>query len=72
MKFYDLFENQDQIYVIIENLPSHTLLDYVLKNPFFSEDKAAKVIFRIIKIIAYLHSKKIMHRDIKLENFIFR
>ncbi|CAD8049273.1 unnamed protein product [Paramecium primaurelia] len=72
LKFYDLFENQDQIYVIIENLPSHTLLDYVLKNPFFSEDKAAKVIFRIIKIIAYLHSKKIMHRDIKLENFIFR
>lgn len=72
MKFYDLFESQDQIYIIVENLPSYTLLDYVQKNPLFSEEKAAKAIFRIIKIIAYLHSKKIMHRDIKLENFIFR
>lgn len=72
MKFFDLFENQDQIYVIIDNLPTHTLLDYVQKNPLFSEEKAAKTIFRIIKIVAYLHSKKIMHRDIKLENFIFR
>ncbi|CAD8058142.1 unnamed protein product [Paramecium sonneborni] len=72
MKFFDLFESQDQIFVIVENLPSHNLQDYVIKNPFFSEDKAAKVIFRVIKIIAYLHSKKIMHRDIKLENFIFR
>ncbi|CAD8152273.1 unnamed protein product [Paramecium pentaurelia] len=72
IKFYDLFESPDQIFVIVENLPPYTFQEYVQKNPFFSEEKAAKAIFRIIKIVAYLHSKKIMHRDIKLENFIFR
>jgi len=48
------------------------LMDYIIRENFFSEDQAAKLIFRLVKAVNYIHSKNIIHRDIKPENLIFR
>lgn len=48
------------------------LMDYIIRENFFSEDHAAKLIFRLVKAVNYIHSKNIIHRDIKPENLIFR
>lgn len=40
-------------------------------NYHYNEDGAAKIIKQIISAVSYLHSKDIIHRDLKLENFLF-
>ncbi|CAD8070270.1 unnamed protein product [Paramecium sonneborni] len=72
VKFYEIFENSENIYIVMELLIGKDLDGHIEKTSFFSEEKAARFIFRLIKTISYLHSKGIMHRDIKPENIIFR
>ncbi|CAD8153151.1 unnamed protein product [Paramecium pentaurelia] len=72
VKFNEIFENSDNIYIVIELLIGKDLDGHIEKCSFFSEEKTARFIFRLIKTISYLHSKGIMHRDIKPENIIFR
>jgi len=37
----------------------------------YSEADCARVLRQIISSVSYLHSKNIIHRDLKLENFLF-
>jgi len=37
----------------------------------FSELDAKLIFKQMVQAVVYLHSKKIVHRDIKLENFLF-
>lgn len=67
-----MFENIDQIFVVLELLTSGNLMDYIIKENFFSEEMAAKIIFRLVKAVNYIHSKNVIHRDIKPENLVFR
>ncbi|CAD8209185.1 unnamed protein product [Paramecium pentaurelia] len=72
IKFYEVFESTDQVFVVQELLMGGNLMDYIIRENFFSEDQAAKLIFRLVKAVNYIHSKNIIHRDIKPENLIFR
>lgn len=47
-------------------------MDYIAKEICFQEDRAAKIIFRLVKTISYLHSKNIIYRDLKPDNIVFR
>jgi calcium-dependent protein kinase len=37
----------------------------------FKEDRVAKLMKDMLSAVHYLHSKGIVHRDLKLENFLF-
>ena len=41
------------------------------QNECYTEARCAKLIRQIINSVSYLHSKDIIHRDLKLENFLF-
>jgi calcium-dependent protein kinase len=47
------------------------LYDYIKKQKFFSEKKAAHITSHLISAINHLHMKKIVHRDLKPENIVF-
>ena len=69
-KILETFEDDKFILIIMEYINGGNLFSFVKKRRKLSE-KISKFLFRqIILGIQHIHSKKIVHRDIKLENIL--
>ena len=69
-KILETFEDDKYIFIIMEYINGGNLFSFVKKRRKLSE-KISKFLFRqIIEGIQHIHSKKIVHRDIKLENIL--
>ena len=69
-KILEHFESEKYFLIIMEYINGGNLFSFVKKRRKLSE-KTAKFLFRqIIEGIKYIHSKNIVHRDIKLENIL--
>ena len=70
VKILDTFETENYIFIIMENIAGGDLLSFVKKRTKLNE-KVCKYIFKqILEAIKYIHSKNIVHRDIKLDNVL--
>ncbi len=68
---YDIFENENFFYIIMEYCSGGDLFSYLERNKFhISERQSCKIIYKILKALSYLHSFSIIHRDIKSENIL--
>ena len=72
IKLYEVHESESYIYLIVEVLKGGELFDRVAENGAFIERDACLLMKRLLKALNYLHSKGIMHRDLKLENLILK
>ena len=71
IKLYDIFENVDYIYIIMEYCPGGDLFSYLQKRHFIlEEEKVAIIMYKLCKAVFYVHSYGIAHRDIKPENVL--
>jgi serine/threonine protein kinase len=71
IRLYDVFENVDHIYIIMEYCSGGDLFTYIEKRGFvLPEKRTAEIIHRLATAIFYLHSYGITHRDIKPENIL--
>ena len=71
IKLYDIFENVDYIYIIMEYCPGGDLFSYLQKRNFtLKEEKVAIIMYKLCKAVFYVHSYGIAHRDIKPENVL--
>ena len=69
-KILETFEDDKYIFIIMEYINGGNLFSFVKKRRKLSE-KISKFLFKqIILGIQHIHSKKIVHRDIKLENIL--
>ena len=69
-KILEMFEDDEYILISMEYINGGNLFSFVKKRRKLSE-KTAKFLFRqIILGIKHIHSHKIVHRDIKLENIL--
>ena len=69
-KILEMFEDDEYILIAMEYINGGNLFSFVKKRRKLSE-KTARFLFRqIILGIKHIHSQKIVHRDIKLENIL--
>ncbi|KAG6514576.1 hypothetical protein ZIOFF_024944 [Zingiber officinale] len=70
--FYDAYEDNENVYIIMELCEGGELLDRILsRGGKYSEDDAKAVMVQILSVVAFCHLQGVVHRDLKPENFLF-
>ncbi|CCE79610.1 Piso0_001687 [Millerozyma farinosa CBS 7064] len=70
MGLYDVWENKNDLYLILEYIEGGELFDYLIKKGKLQEHEAVSYFKQIIFGINYLHQFNICHRDLKPENLL--
>jgi hypothetical protein len=66
IRLLDIFESQDYIYIVMENLSGGDLFSYLEKRSFScSEERARDLSHQLSTALYYLHSFGVAHRDLK-------
>ena len=69
-RVFELLEDKQHFYVVMEYMSEGNLLDKVVKCDHFTEDIAAKTVYQIMLALNYMHQQKITHRDLKPDNIM--
>lgn len=62
--------SEKNVFMVTEVVHGGELLERITEEGSYSEADARRIIVQILKAVEYLHSKKVVHRDIKLENIL--
>ena len=65
------FQDNENLYLILDYFEGGDLRYYLNKKKKFSEIQIKFIIANILITLKYLHSKNIIHRDLKPENLVF-
>lgn len=55
---------------VLEYLPGGTLYQYLEKKEMLDEYTACRVSLRILKALDHLHARRLLHRDLRLQQFV--
>ncbi|GAW80996.1 calcium-dependent protein kinase 6 [Plasmodium gonderi] len=72
IKIFDVYENVDCTYIVMELCEGGELMDKVMNSAIFNEEYIKNIMFQILCAIAYMHSNNIAHKDLKPENILFK
>lgn len=70
IEIFDVFEDRDDVHIIMELCTGGELFDSIVQQGTFSEYDAACMLRAMLKVIAVLHDHYVIHRDLKPENFL--
>ena len=63
-------EHGDKVYLVTELLEGGELLEALLDRGNYTEADAAAIMRPVLEGLAYMHSRGVTHRDLKLENLL--
>lgn len=74
VKLDGVYHIDNEIHLVQELCSGGDLFDRLDKQPeeHYSEAECIRLIKQILSAVRYIHSKGIVHRDLKLENFLFQ
>ncbi len=71
-KLYAYFSEQDQFYLVQEYIEGQTLAHKLQHLGPMSESAVKEILKSMLYVLNFVHSRQIVHRDIKPDNIIFR
>ncbi|NMG08793.1 YARHG domain-containing protein [Brasilonema sp. UFV-L1] len=69
---YAFFQSNGLFYLVQEYIEGNTLTAKVKQQGVFSESAVRELLLTLLPILEYIHSRHIVHRDIKPDNIILR
>ena len=70
IKLLEAFENEKYYFIIMENIIGGNLFNAINKMGKLPESLARNIFKQLIETVQYIHSKGIVHRDIKPDNIL--
>lgn len=67
-----VFISENTLYIVMENMKGRNLYERINSSMGFSLEETKVIMHQIVSGLQYLHKYDVMHRDIKLENIMFR
>nr|XP_055040481.1 caM kinase-like vesicle-associated protein isoform X1 [Misgurnus anguillicaudatus] len=71
LQLVDVYETRKEYYLFLELATGREVFDWILDQGYYSERDTSNVIRQVMEAVAYLHSQKIVHRNLKLENLVY-
>lgn len=70
IRVYDLFEDDDAPWVVLEFAPGQSLKDAIAARGPYSVEETAKLLDQIAKALDHLHARGQVHLDVKPQNLV--
>ncbi|XP_010792900.1 caM kinase-like vesicle-associated protein [Gymnodraco acuticeps] len=71
LQLVDAFETKKEYFLFLELATGREVFDWILDQGYYSERDTSNVMRQVLEAVAYLHSLKIVHRNLKLENLVY-
>lgn len=69
-RLYESFESEKHVLIVTELCSGQDLLNYIRKHKRLDENTAKSIFKSLIAGLHYCHTRRIVHRDIKLDNLL--
>ncbi|XP_033063942.1 caM kinase-like vesicle-associated protein [Trachypithecus francoisi] len=71
LQLVDVFVTRREYFIFLELATGREVFDWILDQGYYSERDTSNVVRQVLEAVAYLHSLKIVHRNLKLENLVY-
>jgi serine/threonine-protein kinase len=71
-RLFAYFSEAGQFYLVQEYIEGETLTQAVERGGALSESEVQKILVSLLPVLDYVHSRRMIHRDIKPDNIIIR
>lgn len=72
IRLYDVYISPHSIYIVMELMEGGELFDYVVQKGTLTEEEASRIVRKVTSALLFMHSKNIIHRDMKPENLLLK
>lgn len=70
LDLHDIFEDEENFYLLTDLLEGGELFDRICDMGVYNEQIAKNIIRPILDALRHIHSKQVLHRDVKPENLL--
>lgn len=71
VKFYEFFEEDNDIHIVMEFCSGGELFEKIATKGKFCEEEASRYLMKMFAAVNHLHLLGVCHRDLKPQNFLF-